>query len=191
MAVVSFYATKGQDTAAAVESVSSETYLWYAAAAFGAGLVLVYFGSRLLSRRPRKKWLNILVPVLSVVVFSAGVVGLISSVMSMPYMGAYTDRLREDTVYTESFSIETDGTGAVTAQVICSNKVGYSVVIIDPDGEEIYNSDDPMSDNGVSMKKGEYTVTYVFDVPEGDAVAYDVSASVVVITTEVDISETD
>ena len=94
----------------------------------------------------------------------------------------YTDKLREDTVYTETFTVETDSMGVISAQIVCSKKVSASVAVTDPEGEEIYNSADPLSGNGIAMEKGEYTVTYIFDVPD-DGVAYDVSASVMVVAT--------
>ncbi|MBQ3182652.1 MAG: CPBP family intramembrane metalloprotease [Clostridia bacterium] len=188
MAVVSFYVLRGEETTAATEMISDKAYLWYAVAAFGMGLVLVYFGTRLLSGKPRKKVFNILVPILSGVLFTAGVIGLMLSMMSMPYVGTYSAKLREDTVYTESFTLEENGMGVISAQTICSNKVVYSVTITDAEGDEVYNCADPQSGNGVYMEKGEYTVTYSFDIPEGENISYDVSANVVVITTVAELT---
>lgn len=186
MGVISYYATKGQDTTAVLDSISASTYIWYAVAALGGGLVLVYFGTRLLSGRKRKKVFNIIVPILSGVLFTAGVVGLMLSMMAMPYTGNYTDKLREDTVYTETFTVEDDCMGVISAQTVCSKKVSWSVTVTDSEGEEIYTSADPLSGNGIMMEKGEYTVTYSFDIPD-DGVAYDVSSSVMVVTTAVTI----
>ena len=182
MAVISYYATKGQDTAEVLNSISASTYIWYAVAALGGGLLLVYFGSRLLSGKPRKKWMNIVTPIISGVLFTVGVAGMMLSMMSMPYMETYTDKLREDTVYTETFTVETDSMGVISVQIVCSKKVSASVVVTDSEGAQIYNSADPLSGNGIAMEKGEYTVTYSFDVPD-DGVAYDVSASVMVVAT--------
>ncbi len=182
MAVISFYATRGQDTQAVTDAVPDGTYIWYAVAAFGMGLVLVYFGTRLLSGKPRKKVFNILVPILSGVLFTVGVVGLMLSIMSMPYMGSYTSKIREDTVYTESFVLEKDELGVITAQVVCAKEVGYSVTITNSDGKQIYDSADPTSGNGVYMEKGKYTVTYSFDVPDDSSVSYATAASVYVVT---------
>ncbi len=182
MSVISFYASRGQDTETIIASVPKEMYFWYAVAAAGSGLVLVYFGSRLLSGKPRKKWMNIVTPIVSGVLFIAGVIGIMLSMITMPYIGDYSNRLREDTVYTETFILSEDGVGVVTSQVICSRKVTCLVTVVDGDGNEIYNSDDLTSGNGVPMSKGEYTVTYSFDVPDEESISYDVSANVVVIT---------
>ena len=183
MAVISFYAAKGQDVETLTASVPDEVYMWYALAAFGVGSVFVYFGSRLLSRKKCKKFSKILVLIFGAALLVVAVFGLALSFMSMPYIGDYSAKLREDTVYTETFTIDENSTGFLTATVLCSKEVGYTVTVQDPKGGEVYNSSDPESGNGVSIEKGEYTVTYSFDIPEGESVAYDVSASVVVITT--------
>lgn len=182
MGVISYYATKGQDASAVLNSIPDSTYIWYAVAALGGGLVLIYFGTRLLSGKKRKKWMNIVTPILSGVLFTVGVTGLILSMMSMPYMGTYSDKLREDTVYTETFTVEEVSMGVISARTVCSRKVSWSVTVTDSEGEEIYNSADPLSGNGIMMEKGEYTVTYSFDIPD-DGVAYDVSSNVIVVTT--------
>lgn len=182
MGVISYYATKGQDASAVLNSIPDSTYIWYAVTALGGGLVLIYFGTRLLSGKKRKKWMNIVTPILSGVLFTVGVTGLILSMMSMPYMGTYSDKLREDTVYTETFTVEEVSMGVISARTVCSRKVSWSVTVTDSEGEEIYNSADPLSGNGIMMEKGEYTVTYSFDIPD-DGVAYDVSSNVIVVTT--------
>ncbi len=184
MAVVSFYATKGQDTDAALVSIPDSTYIWYAVAAFGMGLVLVYFGARLLSGKPRKKVFNILVPILSGVLATAGIIGLMVSTVSIPYMRSYKNTITEDTSFTESFTLEEDTFGVIAVSVMSSADSTCSVTVTDPEGEEIYNSADSPSSVGIDMKKGDYKVTYSFGYTENqNKVRFHVKADVTVVTT--------
>ncbi len=182
MAVISFYAMRGQDTQAVTDAVSSATYIWYAIAAFGGGLVLVYFGSRLLSGKPRKKVFNILVPILSGVLFTVGVIGLVLSMISMPYSQIYSTKVRKDTVHTETFTIEEDTAGFITVTATHGRSVTYTVTVTDPHGEEIYCSDDTVGGYGIAFEKGEYTVTYAIDVDEERTETSIVNISVDVVT---------
>ena len=180
MAVISFYATRGQDTEEVLASVSDSTYIWYAVMAIGMGLVLVYFGSRLLSGKPRKKWKNIVVPIVSGVLATVGIMGVMASMMSIPYMQSYRELLKEDTVFTETFTLEEDTYGIINVSV---GKSG-SVTVRDPEGEEIYNSEKQTVGSLITMSKGEYTVTYSFEIGDNpNNIKFYSSAEVVVITT--------
>lgn len=184
MSVISFYATRGQDAVAAVESLSAGFYISYAVMALGMGAVLVYFGSRLLSGKPRKKWKNIVVPIVSGVLATIGIFGLISSMMSMPYVNSYKAVITEDTTFSESFTLEEDSYGVISASVVNSAGSPCSVTVTGPDGEEVYSTNDPVGNTGFDMKKGEYTVTYSFEYKENKKSArFFVKADVVVITT--------
>ena len=90
MALISFYLIGSEGAQAVTPTISQGNYMWYAVASFGAGLVLVYFGSRLLSGKPGKKWKNIVVPIVSGVLFTVGIIGLVISVMSFAYNGVYS-----------------------------------------------------------------------------------------------------
>ena len=185
MGVISFYTTRGQDTEAILESVSDSTYIWYAVAALGMGLILIYFGTRLLSGKPRKKWQNILVPIVSGALATIGIFGIMLSMMSMPYVNSYKAFITEDTTFTESFTVEEDCYGVISVSAVSSTRQPCLVTVTDPEGEEIYNSDNTVSGSLISMPEGEYTVTYSFEYGESKntAVKSYVKADVVVITT--------
>ncbi|MBQ4561957.1 MAG: CPBP family intramembrane metalloprotease [Clostridia bacterium] len=184
MSLVSFYELSNQDiTSVVAMDMDSEGYLWYALAAFGIGLIFVYFGTRLLSGKPRKKVFNILVPILSAVLATVGIIGLIASTVSIPYVRSYKNAISEETSFTESFSIEEDTFGVISVSVMSSADSACSVTVTDPKGEEIYNSADSPSGVGIDMEKGDYKVTYSFGYTENsNKVRFYVKADVTVVT---------
>ncbi|MBR6513364.1 MAG: CPBP family intramembrane metalloprotease [Clostridia bacterium] len=182
-ALISYYTLKSQGVTTEEVSVAADpVYLWYALAGFGAGLGLIYFGTRFLSGKPRKWWLNLIVVLLSLIILATGVIGGAMSMTNVSYEGEYTSKLREDTVETESFTVEEDSVGVIYAGVLCARGVEGSVTVTDREGKEIYTTDQSGIGMYIEMPKGEYTVTYSFDLPDGQSVSYDVEAFVMVFT---------
>ncbi len=182
LSLISFYSLTGEETAQLTPIISARVYLWFAVAAFGGGALLVYSGVRLLSDKPRKRWLTVTVSVLSIVIFISGTAGVVTNLVSVPYEGIYTSSLREDTVYTEAFSVEEDALGTVTAAMMCPGGVEGNVIITNSNGETVYDYSDVTGSIDVMLENGEYTVTYSFDLPEDTNVSYNVVATVNVMT---------
>ncbi len=180
LAVISFYTMKNNPVEEGIAlMLSQKTYIGYAVAALGFGLVLVYFGTRILSGKHRKKRTTLITLITAGALFTLGISMLMTSMVYIPYEGEYKNQIRQDTEYTESFSLETEGYASIEASLRSSRKINCNIIISDSNDNVIYDhSNKNSSSDLLRLYPDEYTVTYSFDVDEDAAVAYDVYASV-------------
>ena len=183
MSLISFYTLNTEDVGQITAVIEQRSYFWYALAAFGAGSILVYFGMRLLSGKARPKWLNIIISAVSILLFVGGISGAVMDMMSVPYDGSYSSTIREDTVYTEEFTVADNSIGVAAVSLLCPQEVKGNVTITDGDAKTVYDYSLLPEGGKVLLERGKkYTVTYNFDVPEDSGVSYTVMANVTVMT---------
>lgn len=180
LAVISFYTMKNAPEEENVALMLSEkTYIGYAVAAFGFGLVLIYFGTRILSGKQRKKSTTLITLITAGALFTIGISMLMNNMVYNPYSGEYKNLIRQDTEYTESFTLETDAYASIEASIRSSKKIDCNILITDSKDTVIYDhSDKSASSDILHLYPDEYTVTYSFDVDEDAALSYDVYATV-------------
>lgn len=178
LSVISFYTMKNApETMEAVPSFVEESFLGFGITSLGIGMILIYLGSRIISGKPRKKRTTLITLITSGAVALIGAGIMVYSLVYTPYDGHYTDRIREDTVYTEYFTVKEEAYAMIEVSVMTGRDVDCNITINDSEGEVVYEYGS-LIDQIITLEPGEYSVNYRFDVKENDSIAHDVAASV-------------
>lgn len=177
MALVSFYSIPVQESADTAAILKQSSYLWVALSALGIGIMLSYLGIKALIRMKTKKGVTAIVIILSIILFIAGISNMVYGEMDSLYTKAYNTKLRSDTEFTESFTIDRNRVTMVTV-VSLSADTDVSVTITDKKGEAVYEYPKDTGAASLMLEAGKYNIKYKFDADEEKSVAQSVALSV-------------